>query len=52
MLIDKRTGEVLDSEIDYNRKFLVNFIVIIDHKVMCCQLEGLYNLSGIETLDI
>ena len=26
-LIDRRTGEVLDPEVDYIRKFYINFIV-------------------------
>ena len=55
MMIDKSTGDVLAPEGDYTfykEKYLVNFIVFIDHKITCWKVEVLHTLSNIDTLNI
>ena len=43
MMIDRRTGEVLDPEVD--------FIVFVDHKITYRKAGELHNLNGTDTLD-
>ena len=53
-IIDKRTGEVLDAEVDstyWKDKFYTNFIVFTDHKITCHKAKWLHILNGIYTLD-
>ena len=53
-MIDERTGEVLDPEVDFTywkEKFQDNFIVFIDHKITCRRAEELHILDGTDTLD-
>ena len=52
-MIDKRTGEVLDPEVDFTywkEKFQVDFIVFIDHKITCRKAEEIHILNDIDTL--
>ena len=50
MMIDKRTGDVLDPEVD-SANFKPIFIVFMDHKITCRRAEELQILNGIGTLD-
>ena len=50
MMIDKRTGDVLDPEVD-STNFKPIFIVFMDHKITCRRAEELQILNGIGTLD-
>ena len=50
MMIDKRTGEVLNPEV-YSTYWLSIFTVFIDNKMTRRRLEGLHILNGIDTLD-
>ena len=53
MMIDKRTDDVLDPDVDstcWKDKFSTNFIVFIDHKITC-KAEELHILNDIDTLD-
>ena len=52
-LIDKRTGVVLDPEVDstyWKDKFQADFIVFIDHKITCRMVGEIHILNGIGTL--
>ena len=52
-MIDKRTGEVLDLEVDFTYrkdKFQVDFIVYKDHKIICRMVEEIRILNDIDTL--
>ena len=54
MMIDKRTVEVSDPEVDFTYwkdKFQVDFIVFIDHKITCRKAEELHILDSTGTLD-
>ena len=54
MLIDRRTGEVLDPEVDstyWKKKLLIDFIVFVDYKVTCLKVEELHTLNGTATMD-
>ena len=52
-MIDKRTGEVLDPEVDFTywmEKFQADFIVFIDHKITCCKVGEIHTLNDTGTL--
>ena len=49
MMIDKKTGKLQGYDYTYT---YVNFIVFIDLKVTCSQVEELNALNDIDTLDI
>ena len=52
--INKRTGEVLNAEVDSTTgkmNFKPIFIVFMDHKITCDRMEELHLLNGIDTLD-
>ena len=50
-MIYKRTGEVLNPEVDPTYWKGFDFIVFLDHKITCCKVEELHILNGIGTLD-
>ena len=52
-MIDQRTGEVLDLEVDFTYwkdKFQVDFIVYKDYKIICRMVEEIHILNDIDTL--
>ena len=52
-MIDKRTGEVVDTEFDstyWKDNFKPISIVLIDYKITCRRVEELHILNGIDTL--
>ena len=53
-MIDGRTGEVLDPEVDSTigkTNFKIVFIVFLDHKITCRKVEELHILDGTDTLE-
>ena len=53
-MIDGRTGEVLDPEVDSTigkTNFKIVFIVFLDHKITCRKAEELHILDGTDTLE-
>ena len=53
-MIDKRTGEVLNPEVDSalgKINFKPIFIVFTDHKTTCRSVDETHILNGIDTLD-
>ena len=52
-MIDNRTGEVLDPEVDstyWKDKFQADFIVYKDYKIICRMVGKIHILNGIATL--
>ena len=52
-MIDKRTGEVLDPEVDstyWQEKFQADFIAFIDYKITCRKVEEILILNDTDTL--
>ena len=37
MMFDMRKGEVLGPEVDYTGRFYANFIILTNHKIICCR---------------
>ena len=53
MMIDKRTGEVLDPEVDstyWKDKFQADFIPFMDYKITYRWVEEIHILNGTGTL--
>ena len=54
VMIDERTGELLDPEIDlmyWKENFKGWFIVFVDHKITCRKVEELHIWNDTDTLD-
>ena len=50
-MIDKRTGEVLNPEVDSTYWKNNGKIIFIDHQITCCRVEKLHVLNAMGTLD-